>query len=96
MGTYGFPSRALARRMGSLFCYTSFDSPEMPLAAPGQTTPDSFISVYRGKETGPKSSLYALLGSKSILNSLSPSIHNNRVQEYGEGRAHRSLSFRID
>jgi len=84
MGTYGFPSRALARRMGSLFCYTSFDSPEMPLAAPGQTTPDSFISVYRGKETGPKSSLYALLGSKSILNSLSPSIHNTAFRNMGK------------
>lgn len=84
MGTYGFPSRILARRLGSLFCYTSLGSADMPLAAPGQTTPDSFLSIYRGKETGPESSLYALLGSKSILNSLSPSIHNSVFRNMGK------------
>jgi 3-dehydroquinate dehydratase/shikimate dehydrogenase len=83
-GEYGFPSRILAHRLGSMYCYTSFGSPDMPIAASGQPTPDSFISIYRGKDTGPESSLYALLGGKSILNSLSPSIHNMAFRNMGK------------
>ena len=84
MGEYGFPSRILAQRLGSLFCYTSFGSGEIPQAAPGQTTPESFISIYRGKDTNRTSALYALLGGKSILNSLSPSLHNNAFRNMGK------------
>ena len=76
MGDYGFPSRILASRMGSLFCYTSLDNADMPLAAPGQTSPESFVETYRGKDTKVNSDLYALLGDRSILSSLSPSLHN--------------------
>lgn len=84
MGEYGFPSRILARRMGSCFTYTSIGSEDMPIAAPGQTTPEAFVGIYRGKETGPESSLYVLLGDKSILNSLSPSIHNIAFRRTGK------------
>jgi hypothetical protein len=76
MGDYGFPSRILASRMGSLFCYTSLDNADMPLAAPGQTSPESFVETYRGRDTKVDSDLYALLGDRGILSSLSPSLHN--------------------
>jgi len=84
MGEYGFPSRILAQRLGSMFCYTSLGSRDMPSAAAGQTTPESFISIYRGKDTGPESALYALLGGKSILNSLSPLLHNTAFRNMGK------------
>jgi len=84
VGDYGFPSRVLAQRLGSLFTYTSFDTEGQPLASPGQTTPDTFISTYRGKDTGPDSELYALLGGKSILNSLSPFLHNTAFRNKGK------------
>ena len=84
MGAYGFPSRVLAQRLGSLFTYTSFGSADLPIAAPGQTTPASFVDIYRGKETGRDSSLYALLGGISILSSLSPFLHNTTFRNTGK------------
>ena len=77
MGEYGFPTRVLPSRLGSLFSYTSLAKEGMPLAAPGQTSPESFVDVYRGKDTNEASELYALLGDRSILSSLSPSLHNS-------------------
>jgi 3-dehydroquinate dehydratase/shikimate dehydrogenase len=76
MDSYGFPTRVLAARMGSFFCYTSLGDAGMPLAAPGQTTPECFVETYRGKDTTGNSDLYTLLGDRSILSSLSPSLHN--------------------
>jgi 3-dehydroquinate dehydratase/shikimate dehydrogenase len=84
MGEYGFASRILATRLGSLFVYTSAGSGAIPLAAPGQTTPETFERIYRGKETGPDSALYALLGGKSILGSLSPELHNTAFRGMGK------------
>ncbi|HWR12929.1 MAG TPA: type I 3-dehydroquinate dehydratase [Rectinemataceae bacterium] len=84
MGEYGFATRVLAQRLGSLFSYTSLGSPDLPLAAPGQMTPETFIETYRGKEVGPDTSLYALLGGKSILNSLSPALHNKAFRTMGK------------
>jgi 3-dehydroquinate dehydratase/shikimate dehydrogenase len=77
MGDYGFPTQVLAARMGSLFYYTSLSGVGMPLAAPGQTSPESFIETYRVKDTNADSELYALLGDRRIMNSLSPSLHNS-------------------
>lgn len=84
MGEYGFVSRILARRFGSLFTYTSAISDSLPLAAPGQTTPENFVSIYRGKDTHRKSTLYTLLGGPSILNSLSPFLHNTAFRGKGK------------
>lgn len=84
MGEYGVPTRILARYIGSLFSYTSLGSSDMPLAAPGQMSPEVFITTYRGKDRGPLSSLYTLLGGKSILNSLSPSLHNSAFAATGK------------
>ena len=84
MGEYGFASRILASRLGSLFAYTSMGSGTIPLAAPGQTTPEVFRRIYRGEDTGPDSTLYALLGGKSILGSLSPELHNTAFRGRGK------------
>lgn len=84
MGEYGFPTRVLANRLGSLFTYTSALPADLPPAAPGQTDPENFISIYRGKETGGASDLYALLGGKSVLSSLSPFLHNTAFRSTGK------------
>ncbi|TXT44618.1 MAG: 3-dehydroquinate dehydratase / shikimate dehydrogenase [Spirochaetes bacterium] len=84
MGEYGFPTRTLARWMGSLFTYTSAPRDDMPIAAPGHTSPDTFVSIYRGKDTDEKSTLYTLLGGPSILNSLSPFLHNTAFRGKGK------------
>ncbi len=84
MGEYGVPSRILAQQLGSLFCYTSAGGGGLPIAAPGHLTASNFINTYRAKETGPASSLYALLGGVPILNSLSPQLHNSAFRAMGK------------
>lgn len=84
MGEYGLATRVLAQSLGSLFTYTSLGLDDMPFAGPGETTPEAFIDTYRGKETGKDTTLYALLGGKSILNSLSPALHNNAFRTMGK------------
>jgi len=84
MGEYGIPTRVLPGRMGSLYTYTSVATDGLKVAAPGQTTPDSYVSIYRGKDTSPKADLYALLGGKSIVGSLSPYLHNTAFRGAGK------------
>jgi 3-dehydroquinate dehydratase/shikimate dehydrogenase len=94
MGEYGLPTRVLPGRMGSLYTYTSIPTDSLTAAAPGQTTPDSYVSIYRGKDTSVKADLYALLGGKSIIGSLSPSLHNTAFR--GTGRDALLVPFPSD
>lgn len=84
MGDYGIPSRILSWKLGSLFCYTSLGTSDLPLGAPGHTTPEAFIGTYRGKEATADTSLYALLGNTSITGSLSPTLHNTAFKATGK------------
>lgn len=84
MGTYGFPTRILAGRIGSHHTYTSPKADESSLAAPGQIDPESFARIYRGREATSDFDLYILLGGPSILNSLSPSLHNSAFKRAGK------------
>lgn len=81
MGTYGFPTRILADRIGSHHTYTSPKADESSLAAPGQIDPETFARVYRGREATVDFDLFVLLGGPSILGSLSPALHNSAFKK---------------
>jgi len=84
MGTYGFPTRILAGRIGSHHTYTSPKADESSLAAPGQIDPETFARIYRGREATADFDLFVLLGGPSILGSLSPSLHNSAFKKAGK------------
>lgn len=83
MGEYGYPTRILSSRLGSMFNYCSALSCGLPTAAPGQIDPEAFAEVYRGRETTQVSTVYALGGGLSILGSKSPALHNRAFREAG-------------
>lgn len=84
MGTYGFPTRLLAGRIGSHHTYTSPKADESSLAAPGQIDPETFARIYRGCEATGDFDLFVLLGGPSVLGSLSPSLHNSAFKKAGK------------
>jgi 3-dehydroquinate dehydratase / shikimate dehydrogenase len=81
MGEYGFPSRILAERLGSLVCYTSPLAAGLPGAAPGQVDPEVLAKSYRFHSIGPRTEIYALAGGKSVISSRSPALHNTAFGE---------------
>ncbi len=83
MGDFGYPTRILASRLGSMFSYSSALSFGMPVAAPGQIDPDALTDVYRVRETTRISTVYALGGGRSILGSKSPALHNQAFRAAG-------------
>ena len=72
MGDFGFPTRVLAPKLGSLLCYAS---PPGFAVAPGQVDPATLEDVYRFRSTGPTTSVYGVIGNP-VLHSRSPLIHN--------------------
>ncbi len=76
MGEYGFCTRALAARTGSMFVYSSAAAAGLAPSAPGQLDPDVQRSVYRVGEAKANWSVYGILGGPSVMGSLSPAIHN--------------------
>jgi 3-dehydroquinate dehydratase / shikimate dehydrogenase len=72
MGDYGFPTRVLAPKLGSLFCYSS---PPRESAAPGHVDPGSLDELYRYHQIGRDTEVYGVIGNP-VMHSLSPRIHN--------------------
>lgn len=70
MGDYGFPSRILYKRVGSMLTYCSENS-----IAPGQITAQLMKELYRADQVDEKSSIFGVIGNP-VLHSLSPHIHN--------------------
>jgi len=83
MGPYGFPSRVLANKTGSLLVYTSALAAGLPSAAPGHTDPSTLLDTYRFREIGPASEVYALGGGTAVTASLSPQLHNAAFSRAG-------------
>jgi 3-dehydroquinate dehydratase / shikimate dehydrogenase len=76
MGEYGFCTRVLADRTGSLLGYVSAVGAKLEASASGQMDPDAMRSVYRIGEAKPNWAIYGILGGAAVLGSLSPTIHN--------------------
>jgi len=79
MGDFGFPTRVLAPRLGSLFCYSS---PPSGAAAPGHTDPATLNELYRYHKVGAGTHVFGVIGNP-VMHSLSPRIHNTGFAELG-------------
>jgi 3-dehydroquinate dehydratase/shikimate dehydrogenase len=82
-GDYGFCTRVLAKRMGSMVVYASAVKAGLEQSAPGQLDPETYLATYRGKQAEPGWNLYGILGGPSVLGSLSPAIHNSGFSTLG-------------
>jgi 3-dehydroquinate dehydratase/shikimate dehydrogenase len=72
MGPYGFPTRVLAQKLGSLFCYSSAGGVQ---AAPGHIDPQRLDELYRYRLIGNSTKVFGVIGNP-VMHSLSPKIHN--------------------
>jgi 3-dehydroquinate dehydratase / shikimate dehydrogenase len=82
-GEYGFCTRVLAKRMGSMLVYASAVKAGLEPAAPGQLDPETYTGTYRGKQAEADWNLYGILGGTSVLGSLWPAIHNEGFSTLG-------------
>ncbi|HPE35865.1 MAG TPA: shikimate dehydrogenase [Spirochaetales bacterium] len=83
MGDYGFCTRILPERLGSMLVYASATGAGLKPGAPGQLDPDVLRKQYRLGSDDASVDLYGILGSPSVLGSLSPHIHNAGFAELG-------------
>lgn len=83
MGEYGFCTRILADRIGSMFRYASATAAGLEPASPGQLDPEALNAIYRGKSPKPDWNLYGLLGGPTVIGSLSPRLHNGGFERAG-------------
>ena len=79
MGEVGFPTRVLASKLGSAWCYAS---PTAEAAAPGQVTPPALDEVYRFRAIGPQTRVFGVIGNP-VMHSRSPLIHNRGFAALG-------------
>lgn len=79
MGDIGFPTRVLAPRLGSSWCYAS---PSGVAVAPGQVTPASLEDVYRFRSIGDSTAVFGVIGNP-VMHSRSPVIHNRGFSALG-------------
>ncbi|OHD16348.1 MAG: hypothetical protein A2Y38_06150 [Spirochaetes bacterium GWB1_59_5] len=83
MGEYGFCTRVLAERLGSMLVYASASGSGLDPAAPGQLEPSKLIETYRAREFSSDWNLYGILGGPAVIHSLSPRIHNAGFSRLG-------------
>ena len=79
LGEVGFPTRVLAARLGSAWCYAS---PAAAEAAPGEMTPEALEEVYRFRSIGPRTRVFGVIGNP-VMHSRSPLIHNRGFTALG-------------
>jgi 3-dehydroquinate dehydratase/shikimate dehydrogenase len=78
MGVYGFPTRVLARAMGSMLTFTS---PAGSSAAPGHISPEE-LTAYGYNNISRRSRVFGIIG-KPVMHSKSPRIHNGGYRKLG-------------
>jgi len=83
MGEFGLPSRVLAERLGSSIAYTSALYAGLPVAASGHLDPAALESQYRFREISKDTEVYALGGSRSVVSSKAPALHNAAFRSAG-------------
>jgi 3-dehydroquinate dehydratase/shikimate dehydrogenase len=84
MGEYGFCTRVLAERLGSMLVYASANGPGLEPAMPGQLEPSTLLETYRTKGYDAEWNLFGILGGPAVIHSLSPSIHNAGFAALGQ------------
>jgi 3-dehydroquinate dehydratase / shikimate dehydrogenase len=72
MGSWGFPTRVLAGKLGS---YLTFCSPPNQETAPGHIDPQSLVGLYRFREIKPSTVIFCVIANP-VMHSRSPHIHN--------------------
>ncbi len=72
MGDIGFPTRVLAAKLGSSWCYASAGPAAV---APGQVDPLTLTGTYRYRSIGPQTTVFGVIGNP-VMHSRSPAIHN--------------------
>jgi len=90
MGPYGFPTRVLAPKLGSLFCYSS---PPDVSAAPGHLDPGTLDEIFRYHLIGKATEVFGVIGNP-VMHSLSPRIHNAGFAAVGRDAVY--LPFLVD
>lgn len=79
MGEIGQPTRILAPKLGSLWCYAS--APGVAVA-PGQLDPGTLEETYRFRRTGRSTAVFGVIGNP-VVHSRSPLIHNRGFEALG-------------
>lgn len=82
-GEYGFCTRVLADRLGSMVVYANAIGAGIEPAARGQLEPESLLGTYRVREYTADWDLFGIIGGPSVIHSLSPSIHNQGFMALG-------------
>lgn len=83
MGEFGFCTRLLTSRTGSMINYTSPILAGLPMSGFGQASPEEYEGIYRWRKIRKDYALYGILGGPSVLGSLSPALHNAGYAELG-------------
>ena len=90
MGSFGFPTRVLAKRLGS---FLTFTSPGGTSAAPGHLDPETLERVYRYREIGAETRIFGIIGNP-VMHTRSPYIHNPAFETLGLDAVY--LPFQLD
>lgn len=72
MGEYGFPSRILTAKTGSLWTYCAVEGDE---PAPGHISPEKMESIYNYSMLNKETSVFGIIGNP-VMHTKSPQIHN--------------------
>jgi 3-dehydroquinate dehydratase/shikimate dehydrogenase len=91
MGEHGPVSRVLGPKFGAFLVFASLG--EGREAAPGQVPVDDFLDLYRFRDVGPKTRIYAVVANP-VAHSMSPAIHNAAFRETGFDGVY--LPMRVD
>ena len=78
MGDYGFSTRVLTKRLGSMWTYTSPD--DGTAAAPGHISPETLQTVYKYEYIKEPDGILCVIGNP-VLHSKSPFIHNTALRK---------------
>ncbi len=82
-GPYGFFSRILTARTGSMITYASAPLSVLPPGGASQTSLEEYEGVYRWRKLRTDYAVYGILGSPAVLQSPTPALHNAGYAELG-------------
>ena len=90
MGEYGFPSRILYKKLGSML---SFCSVKGKSAAPGHLSPEDMMNLYHIKKINKLTEVFGIIGNP-VMHSRSPELHNPAFDKAGINAVY--IPFRVD